>query len=105
MLQSLLQNYAHHHLLTSIDLYEQNMKLSQSGKLLDDLQETTKRAIHVSKSSEELACSVVDVAESTSKMAQFTEETTGKAYNKVLPQCIELWTPFGVSLIRHIYWR
>ncbi|TPG82433.1 chemotaxis protein [Brevibacillus laterosporus] len=78
--QSLLQNYAHHHLLTSIDLYEQNMKLSQSGKLLDELQETTKRAIHVSKSSEELACSVVDVAESTSKMAQFTEETTGKAY-------------------------
>ncbi|MBG9786815.1 methyl-accepting chemotaxis protein [Brevibacillus laterosporus] len=77
---SLINNDTYHHLLTSINLYEQNMKLSQSGKLLDDLQETTKRAIHVSKSSEELACSVVDVAESTSKMAQFTEETTSKAY-------------------------
>ncbi|MFB0828139.1 methyl-accepting chemotaxis protein [Brevibacillus laterosporus] len=77
---SLIEADTHNHLLTSISLYEQNMKLSQSGKLLDDLQETTKRAIHVSKSSEELACSVVDVAESTSKMAQFTEETTNKAY-------------------------
>lgn len=64
----------------SLDLFNQVVKLKKTGQLLDELFAVMEYANSVGATSEQLSASVHEVANSAVKVAEYTEQTTSKAF-------------------------